>query len=561
MAKPETQTIEITNFGGRLTRILNGELNSGFAKFTTSYGYDPFTKPMNLTWMENPTDISTGVSDVILSGKVKWGGQGGSANNIVYAIGSAGKLYQITVNSPTNPQVNTASVIGSVLAGGATYNKGGSLDFFGATEKIYVGSDNAVNSVNFDGSADAMVGSGFYAASTYKPLRQFAGKLAFGNGPTIGVIDATGTVTSSVIGVSSAVGNIYSQLNPALGVDARVRDLDVTPDNNYLLITASNSDYENVGAASSPNLVETVTAESNVFYWNGQDVATTAANTLPANFVSALQTYLQNNYFFMADSFGAALSDGRNKILTLPNNKAPFPNATGVNGNFLFWVAPEVVTQSDGTRQIVAAFYYFGSLDQENPAGLYRLLRRSSDNAGLGGNIVQTPMNLLVSQKYTDLNGTQSSVVTVGYGQHYFSAADTKSGTVSKKLYVLTVPPAGNGTSQVGVYETQTQLFSKRIAIKQIRVYTEPTATGNEFRLFCIGSDGNVISDGNNGGNGFDYTYVAGTDATQLQGSLERINFNPVSMTTFALGLRIVNFGSVNMTIKKIEVDYDFSGK
>ena len=46
------ETIEITNFQGRLTRILNGELNSGFAKFTTSFGYDPFSKPMNLTWAE-----------------------------------------------------------------------------------------------------------------------------------------------------------------------------------------------------------------------------------------------------------------------------------------------------------------------------------------------------------------------------------------------------------------------------------------------------------------------------------------------------------------------------
>ena len=58
-----TQTIVITNFGGRLTRILNGDMNFRFAKFATSWGYDPFSKPMNLTWLPTPNDISANHRD------------------------------------------------------------------------------------------------------------------------------------------------------------------------------------------------------------------------------------------------------------------------------------------------------------------------------------------------------------------------------------------------------------------------------------------------------------------------------------------------------------------
>lgn len=552
---PKIETIEITNFGGRLTRLLNGDLNSGFAKFITSYGYDPFSKPGNLTWFESVSNITGPITDLILAGKMRWLGE---SNPALYAVGSKGKLYKIQVNSTSNPAVASVIGVASVIAGGATYTSGASIDFFGSTEKIYVGSDSQLNSINFDGSADSVVGNAAnYAANVFRPLKQFSGNLLFGNGPTIGAVGATGSVISSVIGVSSAVGNIYSQLNPALPVEARVRDLDVSPDNNYALITASNLDYELIASPnSSPNRSNTVPTEGNVYAWNGSDAAVTAGTTLPANFVSALQTYLQSQMFFTADTFGANLMDGTNKILTLPKNKAPFPNATGVNGNFIFWMAPENAPfNSDGTLPtLFASMYYFGSLDQENPPGLYRMFRVAPSL--INGNIVQAPFNQLVSISYSDLNTSQSSVFSAGTGQHYFSTLEVKSTSSVLSLNSFNVPATGTGTPQIGVYETQTQLFSKRIAIKQIRVYTEPTVANNSFHLDLIGSDGQVITGGN-----LAYTYVAGTDPTLLQGSLERINFNPANLNIYALGLRLTNFGSVNMTIKKIEVDWTEAGK
>ncbi len=123
-------------------------------------------------------------------------------------------------------------------------------------------------------------------------------------------------------------------------------------------------------------------------------------------------------------------------------------------------------------------------------------------------------------------------------------------------LYRFLITSSGTGTPQLGVYETQTQLFSKRITVKQIRVYTEPTATGNGFQVDCIGSDGTIITNGTS-----TYTFAAGSDPTLLQGALERIDFNPKMGSTYALGLRITNTGTTNMTIKKIEVDWMPSGK
>ena len=129
------------------------------------------------------------------------------------------------------------------------------------------------------------------------------------------------------------------------------------------------------------------------------------------------------------------------------------------------------------------------------------------------------------------------------------------SATQNFLLSFLTTP-SGSGTPQAGVYETQTQLFSKRIQIPQIRVYTEPTVTGNGFQLDLIGSDGNIISNGT-----FTYTFVAGSDVNTLQGALTRINFNPNIDAGYAVGVRITNTGTTNMTIKKVEIDWDQEGK
>lgn len=547
MPSEKPETIVITNFGGRLTRIINGELNSGFAKFTTSFGYDPFSKPMNLTWLEQPVDITGPTSDgLIVAAKPR-----PTTAMTVYAISSAAKMFTITSASVLAGSPNVDSVVGiaSLTAGSPTFLYGSSMDFFGSTEKIYYSADNRMNSINFDGSGDATLGSNNMAPNTYHPVKQFSGKLLFGNGNTVAAVDATGTITSSVVGTGQ--GSYYSELNPPLGVESYVHDLDSSVDGNYSLITASNVNNEQILTPTSDGF-ESSANDGYLFRWNGSDPTITAFSTIPSYSVSALQTYLQRNMFFSNDSFGSSLNDGTNKILTLPNNKAPLPNATAVNGNFMTWICPEV--SSDGSTRN-ASLYYFGQLDQENPIGLYRMMRLASPLAG--GFVYQTPLNILVANRYSTVNSAKTAIAAQSYGKHYLSVMAIKAATGnSYTLYRFLVTPSGTGTPQLGVYETQTQLFSKRIAIAQIRVYTEPTIAGNGFKLDILGGDGSVIENGT-----FNYTFAAGSSPLALQGSFERINFSPNSQTLYSFALRITNTGTTNMTIKKIEIDYTPEGK
>lgn len=553
----QTTTIEITNFSGRLTRILNGDLNSGFSKFTNSFGYDPFSKPLNLTWFEQPVPISSIISDVLLAAKVR--DEGG--NPIVYTVGSNKSIYRIQPNTTLNPNADSVVGIGSVAANSPSFNYGSSMEFFGTPEKLYISSDTQINSFPIssitggDFGGDAIVGSApFYVNNTYHPLKAFQGNLIFGNGPTIGAIGVTNTIVSSIIGMSvgqlGSSQNLYSELNPAFPPEKTVMDLDISPDYNYLLMTSSEVAPENITTLADDR--QTVTpGNGDIFQWNGSDPATTAGLTVPAQALTALQTYLQKNLMFANDTFGLSVGDGVNKILYLPGNKAPLANATGVNGDFLFWMSTELATDNS---TIYASLYYWGQLDQETPIGLYRVLRYAT--ALPSGYVYQVPMNVLVTNLFRSINNAITSILTFGYGKHYFSTIEISNSITTNRLNRFLITSSGTGVPQLGVYETQTQLFSKRIGISQMRVYTEPTAVGNAFQLDLIGADGSVIPSGT-----FIYRYGEISDPQSGTLALERINFNPDTKTQYSLGIRITNLGTTNMTFKKIEIDITQDGK
>ncbi len=551
-------TITISNFGGRLTRILNGDLNSGFAKYNTSFGYDPFSKPMNLTWLETPTDITgTAITDLVLASvsRVENG------NMFVYALGSTGKLYKIQPNSSSSATVDSVVGIGSVAAGGPTFNKGASMQLFGFSSvvgggstgsvlgRIFIGSDGQINKINVDFGGDAVVGSGpNYVQNRYRPLAQFIGKLIFGNGNTIGVVDSTGTVTSPL-----NVSSVYSQLNPGFPPETYVTDIDVNPNGTYVAISSSGIQTEGplnfVDTTGSLNPSET--SAGNVFYWNGTDQAATASQFTGAVGINALQNYLNRNMIFSGDAFGTSVGTEFEKEISVQNTKPPFPNATAVNGNFLTWVAPEVVSNGTG---MVGSLYYFGKLDQETPNGLYRLCRVT--NTMISGFMIQAPYNTLVNRKYQYVNTTSSSIISLGLGKHYLSFFERNSGNNKFTLQRFLVTPTGSGTPQFGVYETQTQLFSNRIGIAQVRVYTEPMVAGNAFQLDLIGADGSPISNGT-----FTYAFGDVRDPQSNSTAVERINFNPNTKTQFSLGIRVTNTGTTNFCIKKIEIDLEEQGK
>src|SRR3990167_2561462 len=90
------ETLTITELGGPLTRRNNGDINSGLANFDSSWGYDPYSKPGNLTWMEQPTSILSGDSDsLIVAMKQR---SEGTDDNLVYAVSNSGPIRRISVN-------------------------------------------------------------------------------------------------------------------------------------------------------------------------------------------------------------------------------------------------------------------------------------------------------------------------------------------------------------------------------------------------------------------------------------------------------------------------------
>lgn len=551
--KPETQTIEITDFTGRLTRTKNGKMDSGYAKFSSSFGYDPFTKPGQLTWLESAVDITGGiVTDLILCAKPRV--EGGVT--FIYAVGHTGRLYKIQPNSNGNPNLDSVTLLTTIAAGTPTFNYGASIEFYigqDATQKIWVSHDKGLNYMNFDGTAENNLSTNANVTqNVFHPIIVFQGNLYYGNKNNLGKINSTG------LNVAPVVSSHYEILLTSLPTETYITDLDVAPDGDYMFITSSQTPNENIMTVASD--IQAAAASTGVVYkWNGQlDQTTgtqgliTAFTNIPSNQVTAMQTFLNTNSFFANDIFGASLNDGSSKVLTLSNNKSPFTNATLANANFLSWINPEL----DGTG-IKGSMYYYGHLDEVSPKGLWRVLRYTSSLSG--GFIYQTPFNLLVNDKYTTVNTGITAVNTVGYGKHYFSAYDINASHSASDVFAFRrflMTPSGTGTPQLGVFETQNQLFSKRISVGEIRVYTEPTVTGNGFQLDIIGSDGNVVTNGS-----FTYNFAAGTDITVLQGALERINFSPSTKDLYAIGIRITNTGTTNMVINKIELDWSYSGK
>ncbi len=58
--------------------------------------------------------------------------------------------------------------------------------------------------------------------------------------------------------------------------------------------------------------------------------------------------------------------------------------------------------------------YYFGALDEENPKGLWRMMRYTT--AVSAGYVYQTPVNVMTNNKYSTVNSAVNAIVTLGYG-------------------------------------------------------------------------------------------------------------------------------------------------
>lgn len=524
----------IDNFIGRLTRYPFGDMNSGLAKYSSTYANECFGQPGTLSWIEAATQIDPSYSvltDLIVAGKERVE----SGISYVYAIGHLGRLYKIQVNDPTtyNPSYDHPVLLATLTINSPTFTRGGSLDFFGGTEKIFIGHDMGVTSINFDGSGETFLGIlGSWTQLVPRPSKQFLGKIYFGNGNNFAEIDSTATVSS------------YTRISPGFPSNSQVRDLDLSTDGNYLQAVVTRLALPDItSGVQDTTLISN--SESSIFWWNGTDQGYTSSQSFPAFSLNANQTFGDKQYTFGYDIAGSVVYAPVTKILSPILSLAPIPNAIGSNGGFVAWFVPEFV---QGFMR--ASLFLYGNLDSEVTTGWWRQYQQPAQ----GGmtDVITMPWQCITSNLLLGsvLNGYTNGLV--GTGKVYFSTLETAPGPVKfYKLWKLNPIPTGVGIPTTGVYETQSQLFSGKVKLSEVRIYTVPLVTGNSFKLDIIGSDGNPISGGSK-------TFTVGTNASIGD---DREWYDPQVAPTQCIGIRITNLGTVNWRTLKVEVDYAEGGE
>lgn len=527
-------TLTITNFAGRLTRYNDGDINSGFAKYSTSHGYDAFSSPGNLTWYETPIQIDSAgsiITDLIMCGKERVE----SGVLYVYCVGHTGRVYKIQVNDPAtfNPNYDNPVLLTTITSGTPTFTRGGFIDFYGATERIYIGHDKGVTRIDFDGTNETVVGvAGSYTQTVPRPLQQFVGKLYFRNGNNIGEIDTTGTVTT------------YTKLSPGFPTNTQVRDIDTSTDGIYMEMVVSRLALGSL-VATTPDTTSTANSESYIFKWNGTDAGYTSFNTFPAFSLTANTISSDRSFTFGYDIAGATVFNPTSKILTPILTQSPMPNAVNINANIVGWASPEFVNGF-----LRASQFLYGNLDSEFPESWYRIMQMSAQ--GTETDVQRIPFMMIVSDLNFNTLSSGYAGAVVGVGKTYFSTLETSGGTTKYKLYKFINTASGAGTAIPGVYETQNQTLSKKQRISEVRIYCEPLVANNSFTVELIGSDNGVIP-------GSSKTFTAGTAPVTV--GQDYVWYSPKCAPTYTIGLRITNVGSANMVIMKAEIDHEPAGK
>lgn len=421
----------------------------------------------------------------------------------------------------------------TISSNSPTFTRGGSIEFFGATERIYIGHDIGVTRIDFDGANETFIGAaGSYTANVPRPLQTFLGNLYFGNGSNIGEINSSATLTT------------YAKLSPGFPSNTQVRDIDTSPDGSYMEFVVSELALSSILSAT-PDPSEITHANSFIFKWNGIDTGYTSFNVFTGYALTANHIFGQQNYTFGYDLPGGAVFNPLDKFLSPVFARSPMPNGISSTGNVIGWHVPEF-----DSGFLKHSIFLYGALDQDFTPSWYRQLRYAAQGSDL--NVIRVPFALLVSNLAFGASTNSYTGGTFGHGKMYFSVIETDaSNTLHYKFYKWFNVVTGTGTTCSGVYETQTQLFSKKVKPSEVRVYTEPLTTNNAFTVALIGSDGSVISNSSQ-------TFTVGSNVTS---GADLVQYNPACAPTYAIGVRITNSGSANWVGNKVEIDYEQSGK
>lgn len=530
----------LDNFTSRLTRNDTGQIDSGLAKYSTTYGADPFSNITNLTWLEAPVQIDpTGavITDLIMAQRPRLE----SGITYVYAIGHTGRLYKIQVNDPTtyNPNYDNPVLLTTLTIGSPTFKYGSSIQFYGTTLKLYIGHDKGVTSVNFDGTGEAAVGitdATHWIANVPRPSVNFQGVTYWGNGNNIAAIDSTLTVTT------------YTKLSPSFPVGTYVRDIDVSPDGNYAQIVVSE-----IPQTDMTSIVQDTSALSSAssyrFLWNGVDAGYTSYESYNAYSLNSNITFGPYSYTMGYDLGGAAVYSSGSKLISLPASLSPNFGAMFSTGNMMGYGAPETASTT-----LQGSIIFYGEYDFEVPTGLYRFLRVSAGTPQT--DIIQMPVCTIVSNLFYGSSSAGYAGNQVGSAKLYFSTLETSAAPTTKyKFYKFTTVPTGLGTAIQGVYETQNEtsfklfrsILKSKLKAIEVRVYTNPLVANNSFKLDLIGVDGTPIA-------GTSETWTVGVNCSVGD---TVVKFTPQMAPVPSIAVRITNLGTKNWVGTKIELDVD----
>lgn len=535
-------TLTIDNFRGGMTINNFGDINSGRSYVQVCSGQNPFIRPGQLTWAGNFSQIDPSASvitDLIMAAKERVE----SGISYVYAIGHTGRLYKIQVNDPAtfNPNYDNPVLLATLTSGSPTFKYGGSIDFFGSTERIYIGHDVGVTRIDFAGTNETAI-SGTWTANVPRPIKQFVGTLCIGNGSNIAVIDSTGTQTAN------------AKLSPGFPTNSQVRDIDVSPDGNYLEMVVSSLALGDITSATQDNSVIS-NSSSYIFKWNGTDIGYTAFTTFPSFSLTANTLFQNYQYTFGYDQFGSAVYNPTEKFLSTTEVKSPNPNGIISTGNLLIWMSP---TYFNGVLEADLFCWGFQDFETGHPVGYWDLMFLNATAPET--DIIQVPCMISTSNGAlgSSSNGYPNNVF--GNSKIYFSTLETSSTPTTKyrfyKWNLSGSPKIPNSTVLLNaIYQTQTQLFPGKITVSSVRIYGDPWIANNSFQVDLIGQDGNPIVNGTKvftaGANPGDGILTIGTDYCW---------WGPDMAPTYALGLAITNKGTTNHVINKIEIDYEGGG-
>lgn len=538
-SKSPVQTIVVDNFDGSMISVVNGPLNSGRANVIASAGYNPFGRPGQLTWSQAAVQIDPTravITDLIVCGKSRYE----SGIVYVYAVGHTGRVYKIQVNNPAtySPDYDNPVLLTTITINSPTFTMGGFIDFFDATKRIYIGHDKGVTRLNFDGTGETFMGVlGSWTQSVPRPLKQFVGSLWIGNGNNIAQIDSTSSVVT------------YTKLSPALPSDYQVRNLTASFDGTYLELISTNLPLADV-TATSPNTSLLEGGDSILAKWNGSDQGITSFNFYP-NIVLASNSVLgSQELVFGYDPFGGAVYNPNDKLLSSLSvsayTESPLPTAVSAYGGMITWL-----TTFYFGGFLLGLLTMFGNLESfDLNTGWWSPLVFGATSPET--DVVRVPCQVLVSNFAQGISTNGYPQNLMGNSKIYYSTIESSSGGAKYKLYKWVPSPTSLGsTGGFQTYQTQTQIFPKKVAVKEVRVYGAPWVTGNSFTIDLIGSDALAIP-------GASKTFTAGGNLTVGQ---DFAWYNPQHKPTYAIALSITNKGAVNNSIDKVEIDWVEAGK